>query len=327
MAYVSGAEEATSGDFRSMWTWKCPLPLPLKMRYSEQGGYMQPENFQLVDHPRRRVQLMGKSTIFPDTAKFWLGMLVLSLMLGSVLVRSEKAAQSLEYGKEATIDRQGNIYVSSDEGKLIKVANTSHCSETRTALDRQTMGCRVKGRLLPEGYEESLTLEIYRKGGQRTTIEPGAPMGEWHFWKGGQEVSLCSYPSGGPTMHTLYDAATGHVIEKLAEPADKSLLPQWAKDQAQIEAESVPMSPALSQERTKWINKVLWEIQNIRPGMRRKDLLKLFTTEGGIQGRRYVLIECPYIKVDVEFKAGSNGSDEDIIKSVSKPYLEGRVTD
>jgi hypothetical protein len=241
------------------------------------------------------------------------------------------AAQELEYGKEATIDQHGNIYVSSDEGKLIKVADTSHCSEEIPAPDRQTFGCRVKGPLQPDGgYWESRILEIYRKGGQRTTIEPGGQIGEWHFWKDGQQVAVCSYPAGGSEIHFLYDVATGQVLEKLAEPADDSLLPQWAKDGLQVESESVPMSPELAQERTKWISKVLWQTGNTKPGMQRKDLLKLFTTEGGlstVQAQRYVLIECPYIKIAVGFKAGSNGSNEDIIESVSKPYLDWAILD
>jgi hypothetical protein len=71
--------------------------------------------------------------------------------------------------------------------------------------------------------------------------------------------------------------------------------------------------------------KVIWQTGKIKPGMQRKDLLELFTTEGGLstsRRRTYVLIECPYIKVNVSFKAGSNESGEDIIESLSKLYLE-----
>jgi hypothetical protein len=64
--------------------------------------------------------------------------------------------------------------------------------------------------------------------------------------------------------------------------------------------------------------------------MQRKDLLNLFTTEGGLSTahrRTYVLIECPYIKVDIQFKAGSSESNEDLIVSMSKPYLAWGVMD
>jgi hypothetical protein len=96
------------------------------------------------------------------------------------------------------------------------------------------------------------------------------------------------------------------------------------------------MSAELTQERRLWVAKVLRQIGKIKPGMRRKDLLTVFTTEGGISTRTqrtYVHIECPYIKVNVHFKAvggESSGMDEDpddIIESVSQPYLAWSVID
>jgi hypothetical protein len=71
--------------------------------------------------------------------------------------------------------------------------------------------------------------------------------------------------------------------------------------------------------------------------MTRADLLKMFTTEGGLSTglrRTYVYRECPYIKVDVEFEpVGRPAKDGDgrvtliegndgVIKKISKPYLE-----
>ncbi len=48
--------------------------------------------------------------------------------------------QNFEYTKQAELDPQGNVYVSSDEGKLIKMADTGHCMEVRVASDKQTVG-------------------------------------------------------------------------------------------------------------------------------------------------------------------------------------------
>lgn len=85
-----------------------------------------------------------------------------------------------------------------------------------------------------------------------------------------------------------------------------------------------------------WIAKVLRRIENIKPGMRRRDLLKVFKGEGGLSDRfhrTYVHIECPYIKVDVRFKAASNEHDtlredsEDVIETISRPYLAFSVPD
>ena len=97
-----------------------------------------------------------------------------------------------------------------------------------------------------------------------------------------------------------------------------------------------------SEENTKWISDSLQEIKTVETGKTRADLLKVFTTEGGISTalrRTYVYRKCPYIKVDVEFEAVGrpakdaagrvtpDESDIDTIKSISKPYLELSVVD
>jgi len=90
------------------------------------------------------------------------------------------------------------------------------------------------------------------------------------------------------------------------------------------------MSAALTLERTKWIAKVMRQIGKIKPGMRRRDLLRVFTAEGGLSNRfqrTYVHIECPYIKVNVRFRAATSERNaltedpNDIIESISQPYL------
>lgn len=244
--------------------------------------------------------------------------------------------QQFEYNKKAEVDDKGNIYVSSDQGKLIWMANIKHCSEVREANDQQTVGCRVIQDQELGNAAPSLQLEIYRKGGRKEIIEPGAPILDWHFSEDGQQVAFSYGQGNGQVTYALYDLATAHIIEKLAEPSDEKLLPQWAKSQAQIQDDSVPMSADLNGERTKWIAKVLRQIGKIKPGMRRRDVLTVFTTEGGISTRTqrtYVHTECPYIKVTVHFKAVSGeslGQDEDpddIIESVSQPYLAWGVMD
>lgn len=247
------------------------------------------------------------------------------------LPRPAWAQEKFEYSKEARLDPRGNVYVSSPEGKLIKMASAGHCSETIFASDKQTVACAV---MRPD--LSWTKLEIYLKGGVTKTIEPGGLIREWHFWKDGRQIAVYSGPATSPGTYALYDAASARIVATLPEPPDENLLPQWAKSPAQVADESVPMSPALAQERTMWIAKVLRQIGRIKPGMRRKDLLKLFTTEGGLSSRlqrRYVLIECPYIKVDVRFKPASNEHDalgenpEDVIETISRPYLEWSVMD
>jgi hypothetical protein len=87
---------------------------------------------------------------------------------------------------------------------------------------------------------------------------------------------------------------------------------------------------------TKQISDILTECQKIKPGMTRSDLLKVFTTEGGISTathRTFVYRGCHYIKIDVEFtlsEPGQNVLEErptDTISKISKPYLEWSVID
>jgi hypothetical protein len=90
------------------------------------------------------------------------------------------------------------------------------------------------------------------------------------------------------------------------------------------------------QEHLEWVAQALQKMQTIQPGMTRKDLLEIFTTEGGLSTglqRTYVSQECPYFKVDVEFEAvGRPNRDKegrvtlvednrDVIAKISRPYL------
>jgi len=97
-------------------------------------------------------------------------------------------------------------------------------------------------------------------------------------------------------------------------------------------------SSASSQMEThqEWIAKSLKEIETVKVGMTRAELMKVFSTEGGLSTRtqqRFVYRECPYIKVDVEFEAVGEPKNqtllqpEDKIKKISKPFLEWSIID
>ena len=101
-------------------------------------------------------------------------------------------------------------------------------------------------------------------------------------------------------------------------------------------------SAQISQEHTEWIAKIIKEMQAVKVGMTRADLLKVFTVEGGVSTglrRTYVYRECPYIKVDVEFTAVGrperdaqgrvtpDEADDDVIKMISQPYLDWSIID
>jgi hypothetical protein len=72
------------------------------------------------------------------------------------------------------------------------------------------------------------------------------------------------------------------------------------------------------------------------PAMQRKVLGDVFTADGGISnrfGQTHVYIGCPYIKVNIRFKAANDENDalkedpDDIIESVSQPFLQWSTKD
>jgi hypothetical protein len=94
--------------------------------------------------------------------------------------------------------------------------------------------------------------------------------------------------------------------------------------------------PPLDVEHAHWVASVLRWTYDIKPGMTRKDLLRVYTVEGGLSTRThrtYVLKGCPGIKVDVEFVPVGNEQDgltqslNDKIQKISKPYLEYSIYD
>ena len=112
---------------------------------------------------------------------------------------------------------------------------------------------------------------------------------------------------------------------------------------------SRPIPPAYStiqkscsQAHQDWVTDILQRVETIKPGMTRAELLKVFTTEGGLSTglqRTFVSRDCPYFKVDVEFKAvGRPDRDpdgrvtlvedsRDIIVRVSTPYIQFSIVD
>jgi len=91
-----------------------------------------------------------------------------------------------------------------------------------------------------------------------------------------------------------------------------------------LEPVTLPGEPVIDWGHTQWVGNVLAWIATIKPGMTRSDLLRVFTTEGGLSTRThrtYVLKRCPTIKVDVEFSISGNEA-EDKVTQISRPYLD-----
>src|SRR5262249_45938197 len=96
-----------------------------------------------------------------------------------------------------------------------------------------------------------------------------------------------------------------------------------------LEFVTLPGEPVIDWGHSQWVSNVLAWIATIKPGMTRSDLLRVFTTEGGLSTRTrrtYVLKQCRTIKVDVEFAISGN-EDEDKITQISKPYIDYGIYD
>jgi hypothetical protein len=117
------------------------------------------------------------------------------------------------------------------------------------------------------------------------------------------------------------------------------MVPKIAGALALIVAIGVASSATLKEKdvgHTKWVEKSLEEMQTIKVGMTRGQLLKVFTEEGGLSSRTtqtFVYRDCPYFKVDVVFKPVGKLQDKlskvakDKIATISKPYLAWSIED
>lgn len=229
------------------------------------------------------------------------------------------------------LDDQGNIWATSNDGKRLIMADRDHCLESSEAPDRLSMICLVsRGVADSGGFTPSFQLEIYRVGGQTISLNPGGAIREWRFWNAGKQVAIGFQAQSGERQYALYDSASGILIDLIPEPADITQLPEWARSRAQVDDESVATGPAAAEDHDKWIAKVMRQVGAIKPGMHRRDLAALFHADGGLTffggPQRYILKECSLIKIDVQFKMSSDKSvsenPDDVIESVSKPYLE-----
>ena len=81
---------------------------------------------------------------------------------------------------------------------------------------------------------------------------------------------------------------------------------------------------------------IMKECQQLKPGATRAELMKIFTTEGGISNakqRTFPHRHCPYIKVDVQFNLTDPKQSvvkelpTDTITKISQPYLAWSIID
>ena len=106
---------------------------------------------------------------------------------------------------------------------------------------------------------------------------------------------------------------------------------------------SPPLQSSCSDtDHTAWVAQLLSEMLAVKPGMTRKYLLNVFTTEGGISTglqRTFVSKQCPYFKVNVRFEAVGRPErdkdgrvtliegEQDRIVSITEQYLQFSALD
>src|SRR5882724_4369294 len=97
-----------------------------------------------------------------------------------------------------------------------------------------------------------------------------------------------------------------------------------------------------AENNSQWVARSLKEMETIKLGTTRGELLKVFTEEGGLSTglhQTYVYKQCQYFKVDVEFRPVGRPardrdgrvtgvkSNEDVFAKISKPYLALSIAD
>ncbi|HEX3822288.1 MAG TPA: hypothetical protein VHW45_18300 [Candidatus Sulfotelmatobacter sp.] len=89
----------------------------------------------------------------------------------------------------------------------------------------------------------------------------------------------------------------------------------------------------IDEEHSHWLEQVMPSISTVGPGMTRRQILRVLTSEGGLYSRRegrYVYKHCPLIKVIVKFQPIDDRMDfsrDDKIVAIPKPFLEFRISD
>jgi len=106
--------------------------------------------------------------------------------------------------------------------------------------------------------------------------------------------------------------------------------------------DSMARASGQATDHTEWIDRSLKEMETIKAGSTRAELLKVFAEEGGLSTalrRTYAYRDCFMIKVDVEFAAagrparGAAGrvtsveSPDDVIIKISRPYIARPIVD
>jgi hypothetical protein len=144
-------------------------------------------------------------------------------------------------------------------------------------------------------------------------------------------------PPNGPTLMEFRPGNTNEYLLYLKDDGANRYAPTSGQIDPALEIKQRPTNSVADTNLTKQISDILAECQKIKSGMTRAELLRVFTTEGGLSTathRTFVYRGCPYIKVDVDFTASDPNQKmvveerpTDTISKMSKPYLDWSISD
>jgi|GEM_PF-6228231 len=136
-------------------------------------------------------------------------------------------------------------------------------------------------------------------------------------------------PNVNPGLLKPENATLGHKPQKggsptygAGNPGTKTILPSLKGDVV-LSGEEASRYYAT----TEYLSKCWGEASSIHEGSTYDQLTSVFRNDGGAQSdeiQRFVMVRCPFIKVDVKFDndAGAPLDPKTRIKSISKPYFE-----
>jgi hypothetical protein len=151
-------------------------------------------------------------------------------------------------------------------------------------------------------------------------------------YKTSDPASAIGSDANSPSLIYLTPTNTNKFILYLVSDGASRYAPVSGQLDTAYEAVRVFADDGVDKNLTQQISDILKECESIKPGMTRADLLKIFTTEGGLSTqiwRTYVHSRCTLIKVDVEFAPTKSKQEQptDIITKISKPYLAWTIID
>jgi hypothetical protein len=158
-----------------------------------------------------------------------------------------------------------------------------------------------------------------------------------------EQIISCPIQAGTAQRLNQGDLDETHILPAalaLAALLSTALLAQARKPVADKSSNArlrfAKASKSHNSPQTKWVAQSMKEMETIKVGMTRAQLLKVFTEEGDPSSRtwrRYVYRHCPLIKVDVDFRAVGDSPRSvtqwgaDVITKILKPFLEWTIVD